>query len=209
MGGYIAFIISFISAYFIGSFPTSYLMAKWTSGLDIRQVGSKNAGATNVFRTVGKAAGAATLVIDILKGFLTVTLVTNFFYNFEINLDYDFYRMFMGSIAVAGHIWPVFLKFRGGKGVATTIGVALGVAPAIFLPSLIIWIIVFFLTNYVSLASIIALISFPIIAAALRQSIYLVLFSVIICSISVFKHRTNISRLLKGEENKTLLFKPR
>ena len=198
---------SVIIAYLIGSFPTSYIFARSLRGFDIRQVGSKNAGATNVFRSVGKLAGAATLIIDVVKGVLPVTVIANIFYGFNIDLDYDFYRMLLGLAAICGHVWPVFFKFRGCKGVATTVGVALGVAPLIFLPSFVIWLAVFFMTNYVSLASIIALISFPIIAAIFGQSFYLILFSVIISSLSVYKHSTNISRLLKGEENKTVIFK--
>ncbi len=201
------FLISTAIAYLIGSFPTSFLMARALKGIDIRQVGSGNAGATNVLRSVGKLPALITLIVDVLKGILVVTVVANFFY-FQIeNLDYDFYRSFLGLAAVCGHIWPVWLKFKGGKGVATTLGVAIGLAPVVLLPSFVIWLIIFFTTNYVSLASILALIAFPIIAIAFSQPIYLIFISCAICSISIFKHRENITRLLKGKENKTILFK--
>ena len=205
----LVFIVSVILAYLVGSFPTSFIMARATKGIDIRQVGSGNAGATNVLRSVGKLPALVTLVVDILKGVFVVTIMANFFYSYTENLDYDFYRSFLGLVAVCGHIWPVWLKFKGGKGVATTLGVAIGLAPLVLLPSLAIWLAIFFTTNYVSLASIIALIAFPITAIAFSEPIYLVLVSVVICSISIFKHSENIRRLLRGQENKTSLFRPR
>lgn len=200
-------IIAVMTAYLVGSFPTSFILTKLTKGVDIRELGSKNAGATNVLRVAGKLPAVITLIIDILKGVLVVTVITNFFYQFEENFVYDFYRGLMGLTVVCGHIWSVFLKFKGGKGVATTLGVAMALAPNILLPVLIIWSIVFFASSYVSLASITALISFPIIAAIVGSSVYLVIFSVIICAISTYKHKENIKRLLKGEERKTVLFK--
>lgn len=209
MASYIVFIISIALSYIIGSFPTSFLLAKVLKGVDIRQVGSKNAGATNVFRTVGKLPGFVTLVVDIFKGIIVVTVITNLCYAFEKNLDYDFYRAVLGLSVVCGHIWSLFLKFRGGKGVATTLGVALIIAPGILLPSLLIWIIVFFLSNYVSLASIAALASFPIFAIIGNMPMYTVIISAIICAISIYKHKDNIRRLLKGEENKTVISRSR
>lgn len=197
-----------ISAYIIGSFPTSFILATF-KGVDICQVGSGNAGATNVLRTVGKLPAAITLVVDILKGVFAVTLVTNFFYSFDIPLVYDFYRGLLGLVVVCGHIWSVFLKFKGGKGVATTVGVALGIMPAALLPVFLIWAIVFYVTSYVSLASIMSLLLFPAIACILKYPFYTILFSVVICSISIYKHRENIKRLLRGEENKTVIFKPK
>ena len=201
------FTISIVLGYLIGSFPTSFIMARAVKGIDIRQVGSKNAGATNVLRSVGKLPALITLIVDIVKGIFVVTIVANFLYPYIENLDYDFYRSFLGLAAVCGHIWPVWLRFKGGKGVATTLGVAIGLAPVVLLPSLVIWIVIFFTTNYVSLASILALVAFPVIAIAFSQSFYLVLISAVICSVSIFKHRSNIRRLLKGQENKTILFK--
>ena len=196
------FILSVLSAYIIGSLPTSFILTKSLKGIDIRQVGSKNAGATNVLRAAGKIPALATLIVDVLKGFLVVTVIANFFYSFEPDLDYDFYRVFLGFAAVCGHIWPVFLKFRGGKGVATTLGVALGIAPIVLLPTLVIWLAIFFISHYVSLASIISLMAFPIIAEVFSYPFYTILFSVVICGVVIYKHKENIHRLLKGEENK-------
>lgn len=202
----IIFISSTVLAYLVGSFPTSFIMARMLKGIDIRQVGSGNAGATNVLRSVGKLPALVTLIVDVAKGALVVTIVANFFYQYLEALDYDFYRSFLGLVVVCGHIWSAFLHFKGGKGVATTLGVALGLAPIVLLPSVAIWLVIFFTTNYVSLASISALIAFPVIAIAFSQPIYLIMISVVICSISIFKHRDNIRRLLKGQENKTVLF---
>jgi glycerol-3-phosphate acyltransferase PlsY len=203
----IFFVVSALAAYLTGSFPASFLMAKAFKGIDIRSVGSGNAGATNVMRSVGKLPAVITLIADVAKGIIVVTFMANFFYAYIENIDYDFYRSFLGLVAVCGHIWPVWLNFKGGKGVATTLGVAIGLAPVVLLPSLAVWFVTFFTTNYVSLASILALITFPITAIAFGQSMYLVLVSCVICSISILKHRANITRLIKGEENKTILFK--
>jgi len=207
MNTVLALTLSTIASYMIGSFPTSFILARFFKGVDIRMVGSKNAGATNVFRTVGRIPGLVTLIVDILKGVLVVTLIASFSYQFTKDLDYDFYRCLLGFFVVSGHIWSIFLKFRGGKGVATTLGVAIGIAPLILLPAIVIWVIVFTSTNFVSLASIIALISFPIIACLFHKSIYIIILSVILCMISIYKHKANILRLSKGEENKIILFK--
>ena len=202
-----ALVISLVTAYVFGSFPTSFVIAKLLKGVDIRQVGSKNAGATNVLRNVGKLPALITLIIDILKGYIVVTVIANFFYTFNIDLEYDFYRGLMALAVVGGHIWSVFLKFRGGKGVATTLGVAIGLTPFALVPSAIIWLVVFYITNFVSLASIMALLLFPAVACILKYSFYTILSSVVICSIAIFKHRDNIKRLVRGEESKTYIFK--
>jgi len=203
----LVFVVSVILGYLIGSFPTSFLLAKTTKGIDIRQVGSGNAGATNVLRSVGKLPALITLIVDVAKGVFVVTFIANYFYTYLPDVDYDFYRSFMGLVAVCGHIWPIWLGFKGGKGVATTLGVALGLAPIVLLPSAFIWLVIFFTTHYVSLASIMSMIAFPMIAIAFGQPLYLILVSAVICSVSIFKHRENITRLLKGQENKTFLSK--
>jgi acyl phosphate:glycerol-3-phosphate acyltransferase len=199
----LSFAVSVVLAYLIGSFPTSFLLARAMKGIDIRQVGSKNAGATNVLRTVGKMPALITLIVDILKGVLAVTVVANFFYGFGIDLVFEFYQGLIGLTVVCGHIWSVFLRFKGGKGVATTLGVALGITPLALIPTIAIWAIVFSLSSYVSQASIISLMLFPLIACLLGYNFYTVLFSVAICSLSIYKHRDNVKRLLKGEESKT------
>ncbi len=207
MSPILALVSSIMLAYIIGSFPTSYVMARMVKGIDIMEVGSKNAGATNVLRSVGKLPALITLIIDVLKGVIAVTIVTNFFYQFDIDLQYDAYRGIMALTVVCGHIWSVFLKFKGGKGVATTIGVAIALTPFALIPSAIVWFLVFYVTSYVSLASIMALLLFPAIACILKYPFYIILSSVVICSISIYKHRENITRLVRGQENSTRIFK--
>ena len=201
----LALTVSVILAYAIGSFPTSFILAKAMKGIDIRQVGSQNAGATNVLRTVGKMPAVITLIVDILKGVFAVTVIANFFYSFGIDLIFEFYQGLIGLVVVCGHVWSIFLGFRGGKGVATTIGVALGITPLALAPTLVIWVIVFALSGYVSLASIISLMLFPAAACIIGYNFYTILFSVLVCSLSIYKHRENIRRLLKGQESKTRL----
>lgn len=205
------FIAALLAAYLTGAFPTSYLMARIFKGIDIRAVGSGNAGATNVLRSVGKIPAILTLFFDILKGVLAVTLVSQFFYSLGLEKDlyYDIYRGILGLAAICGHIWPVFLGFKGGKGVATTLGVGAVIAPGVLLPSIVIWTAVFFLSSYVSLASIAALIAFPIIAVIFNQPLYIVILGAIIAFIGVYKHKSNINRLINREENKTIIFKKR
>ncbi len=207
MNPVLALALSVVLAYIMGSFPTSYVLARIFKGIDIRQVGSKNAGATNVLRSVGKLPALVTLIVDILKGVAAVTIVANYFYKFNIDLQYDAYRGILALAVVCGHIWSVFLKFKGGKGVATTIGVAIVLTPFALIPSAIVWLLVLYITNFVSLASIMALLLFPAIACILKYPLYIILSSVVICSISIYKHRDNINRLVRGQENETRLFK--
>jgi len=207
MVSYVMFFLSVFAAYLIGAFPTSYIMGKLVKGIDVREAGSKNAGATNVLRTVGKIPALITLIVDIAKGFLVVTVVADYFYSLDVPFIYEFYKPFLGFVAICGHIWPVWLRFRGGKGVATTLGVALGLAPLVLLPSLIIWIAVFAWKNFVSLASVSALTAFPVFACIFGCPVYTTVFGVCICAIVIYKHKGNIGRLIKGTENKTTIFK--
>jgi glycerol-3-phosphate acyltransferase PlsY len=201
------FILSVLLAYLIGSIPTGFLITKIFVGSDIRIVGSKNVGATNVYRVAGKLPGFLTLIIDIGKGIIVVTLVVNIFYRYMPDVDFIFYKTFMGLVAILGHIYSVFLKFRGGKGVATTIGVIGAISWPVLLTALAVWLIVFMPTNYVSLGSLAFGMALPISALAFDQPFYVVIFCVIICAINTYKHKENIKRLLNKEENKTTVFK--
>lgn len=203
----IAFVLAVFSAYLIGSIPTGFLMTKIFSGVDIRSAGSKNVGATNVYRVAGKLPGLITLLIDIGKGVLVVTLVVNLYYSFIPDVDYIFFKALLGLIAIFGHIWSVFLKFKGGKGVATTIGVTAVLAPIPLAISLIVWLTVFIPTNYVSLGSLAFGLTLPVFAVLFNEPFYVVVFCVIICLLNSYKHRENINRLIKGQENKTIIFK--
>ncbi|MDD5496004.1 MAG: glycerol-3-phosphate 1-O-acyltransferase PlsY [Candidatus Omnitrophica bacterium] len=207
MADLITTIAAALVSYLIGAIPTGFIVTKFFKGVDIRELGSSNVGATNVFRTTGKLPGVLTLVFDILKGVIVVTVVCDFAYSFTENLDYEFFRSFLGLTVICGHIWPVFLKFRGGKGVATTIGVMGIIAPLVLALSLGAWLAVFIPTNYVSLASLALGLSLPICAAFLNKSIYVVLLAVVICGLNTYKHKDNIKRLLKREERKTVIFK--
>ncbi len=210
MNNIIALISGCIASYLLGAIPTSFIMAKFFKGIDIRKVGSGNVGATNVLRAVGKMPALITLVIDILKGVVAVTFIANFFYiYFDATLDRGLYKAILGLVVICGHVWTIFLKFKGGKGIATTIGVLGALAPSVFLPSIIIWLIIFFLTNYVSLASIGMSIALPIFAAIFDKPFYVIALTVTICILTSYKHKENIKRLLKGEENKTIIFKRR
>lgn len=200
------FLLAILSAYIIGSIPTGFLMTRIFAGVDIRRAGSKNVGATNVYRVAGKLPGLATLLIDILKGALVVTLVAGFYHSFIQEIDYGLFATLLGVIAIFGHIWPVFLKFEGGKGVATTIGVTAVIAPIPLLLSLLVWLAVFIPTNYVSLGSLAFGLSLPICAIILNKPFYIVIFCVIICLLNSYKHKENIKRLIKREENKTRIF---
>ncbi|OGW77199.1 MAG: acyl-phosphate glycerol 3-phosphate acyltransferase [Omnitrophica bacterium RIFCSPLOWO2_02_FULL_45_16] len=202
-----AFLLAAVSAYLLGSIPTGFLMTKIFTGVDIRNAGSKNVGATNVYRIGGKLAGLLTLFIDIGKGVLAATVVANFYYSFIMNIDYVFFKAFLGLISIFGHVWSVFLKLKGGKGVATTIGVTAVLAPIPLLISLLVWLAIFIPTNYVSLGSLAFGISLPICAAILNESFYVVIFCVIICLLNTYKHKENIKRLIKRVENKTMLFR--
>lgn len=207
MMGVFVFLLAVISAYLIGAIPTGFLMTKIFAGVDIRKTGSKNVGATNVYRVAGKLPGLATLLIDMGKGVLAVTLVAWFYHSFIREIDYGFFQTILGIIAIFGHIWSVFLKFKGGKGVATTIGVTAVIAPLALIISLGIWLAAFIPTNYVSLGSLAFGMSLPICAIILNQPFYVVLFCVIICLLNTYKHKENIKRLIKGEENKTIIFR--
>lgn len=201
------FVAAFFSAYIIGSMPTGFLLTRVFKGIDIRDSGSKNVGATNVYRVAGKLPGFLTLVIDILKGVFVVTIVAQFYYKFLPDLDYIFFRTFLGLVVILGHVWSVFLKFKGGKGVATTIGVIGVIAPIALAASLLVWLAVFIPTKYVSLGSLFFGVSLPIFSLIFNAPFYVVIFCVTICLLNSYKHRENINRLLKGVENKTMLGK--
>ena len=198
------FIAALITAYLVGSIPTGFLMTRIFKGVDIRSAGSKNVGATNVYRVAGKLPGILTLIIDIGKGVLVVTIVAQFYSNFLQDLDYIFFRTLLGLTAICGHIWSVFLKFKGGKGVAATIGVTGILAPIPLALSLLVWLIIFIPTSYVSLGSLFFGLSLPVFSVIFNAPIYVVIFCVIICLLNTYKHRDNIKRLLKGQESKTI-----
>lgn len=195
------FIISLFTCYLIGSVPTSFLVGKYLKGIDIREHGSGNVGATNTARIVGKGWGLLVLAVDILKGLICVTLVAKLFMRWGVPVDENVYPLILGSLAITGHIWPVFLGFKGGKGIATSSGVFIGVAPKVLLIALIIWIVIFIWKKYVSLASIISAVSIPLMSSFMAYPSMFVIISSAICAVTVYKHYPNIKRLVRGEEH--------
>jgi len=196
--------LAIILSYLLGSIPTAYIFGKVLKKIDIRKYGSGNVGATNVFRVVGKLPGIIVLILDFLKGMVAVTIIPNILKEFMPDLSpvYGYIYIILGAAVIAGHIWTCFLGFKGGKGVATTGGVMAGVAPVVLLLALLVWIIVFSIWKYVSLASIFAAISLPIFALILGKNLDFLLFCSILCLVGVVSHRGNIKRLIQGNEKR-------
>jgi len=192
-----------IASYLLGSVPSGYLIAR-LRGIDVRHTGSRNIGATNVFRSVGKGWGLLTFLCDALKGFTAaffVPLMAEFLVSPEIDPALP---MLCACFAVAGHNWPVYLCFKGGKGVATSAGALLGIAPGAMAIGLFTWIAVFLLTRYVSVASMLTAAVISISAWILHRegTVLLPVTVSILGAVAIWRHRTNIERLIKGTENK-------
>ena len=204
---YFILFLGIFTSYLIGSIPCAYISGRLVKGIDIRRFGSGNVGAANTFRVVGKIPGLIVLAIDIFKGFICVTYIASFFMFFSPVSRPELYRVIVGLSVIAGHNWPVFLKFKGGKGVAAGAGVVMGLAPKIFSLGFLVWVIIFSMTGYVSLSSIIASISIPLFTRLFNEPNEIVIFMSILSLMIVYRHRPNIKRLLKGEEKKIKLFK--
>lgn len=199
------FILILLSAYLIGSLPFGYLAGKLIKRVDLRQEGSKNVGATNVFRVMGTLPAIVVLLLDISKGFLAIHLVSLFQLGGSAGISlqaFNLVRILAGLAAIAGHNWTIFLKFRGGKGVATGCGVSLGLAPLPALVSLAIFIVVTGLTRYVSLGSMFAVLAFPLNCLLFKESLILVFFGSFVALVVVARHQANIKRLIAGTENR-------
>lgn len=191
-----------LGGYLLGSMPFGYWLVRLLKGEDIRKVGSGNIGATNVWRTYGKAYGIPIVLLDVAKGFVPALVGTI--------LVGELVGVLAGGAAMLGHWRPLFLGFaRGGKIVATTGGVALALAPLAALSAAAVWIAVFFLTRYASLASIVAAVSLPLWALLYGASWPVVAFTAGAALAIIVLHRTNIRRLLAGEENRIELRRPR
>ena len=196
-------------AYIFGSIPTAVWIGKSWYNLDVREHGSKNAGATNTFRVLGKKPGIIVLSIDVIKGFLAVYLPFIFLYT-KIDLDILIQIQIISAILVVlGHVFPVFANFKGGKGVATSLGVIFGIHPLAAAICLGIFLIVFIIGNYVSLGAIIASFSFPLLIKFVfdETSIWLNSFSMILSLAVIVAHRKNMVRLLNGTESKMYLLR--
>ncbi len=200
-------LVFIILAYLIGSIPTAVWLGKHFYNVDVREFGSGNAGATNTFRVLGKKAGIPVLIIDILKGSLAVALA--YFSSLTIhNNDFINLQLGLGVSALLGHIFPVFAGFRGGKGVATILGIVICILPLASVLSLIVFLIVLFSSKIVSLSSMLAGIAFPIILIVGLSNTNPILtgFSITVAVLLVITHRKNIVRLLNKQESKVQLF---
>ncbi|HCY7912748.1 TPA: glycerol-3-phosphate 1-O-acyltransferase PlsY [Staphylococcus aureus] len=195
-------IVMLLLSYLIGAFPSGFVIGKLFFKKDIRQFGSGNTGATNSFRVLGRPAGFLVTFLDIFKGFITVFFplwlpvhadgpISTFFTN----------GLIVGLFAILGHVYPVYLKFQGGKAVATSAGVVLGVNPILLLILTIIFFIVLKIFKYVSLASIVAAIC-CVIGSLIIQDYILLVVSFLVSIILIIRHRSNIARIFRGEEPK-------
>lgn len=203
------FILFGLLAYFLGSIPTAVWIGKAKYGIDVREHGSKNAGATNTFRVLGKKAGIVVLSVDILKGLLAV-LLPFIFLKYNWNDDHLIHlKILCGIIAVLGHIFPIYANFKGGKGVATSLGIITGIHPQAALVVMGVFLLIFIISNYVSLGAIIAAITFPttIHFVFKNENFVLTIFSIVLCLTVIILHHNNIKRLIQGNENKMNLFK--
>lgn len=197
------YIVSIIVAYFCGAIPIGYIIGK-ARGVDIRTVGSKNIGATNVYRTVGKPWGILAFTGDFLKGFLP-TLTVKFVFD-----DLVYLPLVVGIMTVVGHMFTCFMKFKGGKGVATGFGMLVALLPCVVLSAFAVWVVVMLLSHYISLGSIVAAAYLGVVVwipiSFMNSPGYHNLPQCIVITIvalaSILKHRTNIQRLLAGNENK-------
>lgn len=205
-------LIVLLLAYLFGSIPTAVWLGQAFYGVDVREYGSGNAGATNTFRVLGSKAGSAVMLIDILKGWTATNLA--YFLGASITGPHESvlfinYQLILGVIAVVGHLFPVFAGFRGGKGVATLCGMILAVHMDAALVCITVFVVVLLLTKYVSLSSISAGFAFPFsIVFLFHTSVKsLLLYSICICALVLITHQKNIERLLKGKESKVDLFK--
>ena len=205
------YIIFSIVAYLLGSIPSAVWVGKAWYNIDVREHGSKNAGATNTFRVLGKKPGIVVLSIDIIKGALA-TFLPFIILQSALIIENDQIiqiQLLAAIFAVVGHVFPIFAQFKGGKGVATSLGVIIGIQPLAALICVVLFLIVFILFQFVSLGAIVAALSFPLIIRFVIQedSNWLLSFSVLLSFLVIFAHRKNIGRLIKGEESKMNLFK--
>jgi glycerol-3-phosphate acyltransferase PlsY len=199
-----------LTAYFLGSIPTAVWVGRSFKGIDIREHGSKNAGATNTFRVLGKRYGWLVLLIDVAKGtvaaclpyFLAKTAFSGYKDEFLI------LQLVGGFTAVVGHVFPIFAQFRGGKGVATSLGIVIGINPPAAAICLSIFLVVFITSRYVSLGAMISALCFPIVSYFFihDDTRIMIIFTIVLGTLVIWAHRKNIERLWHGTENRMNLF---
>ncbi|MCP3967494.1 MAG: glycerol-3-phosphate 1-O-acyltransferase PlsY [Lentisphaerae bacterium] len=203
----ISFVVVFLGAYLIGAIPWAYLIGKW-KGIDLREYGSGNYGATNVTRVIGKWHGRLCFILDFLKGFIPVFAVSMMIKYGWFEDKYQLSQIIAAFGAVLGHIFPVYTRFRGGKGMSTSAGAILGLAPYSVLIAAAVWVVVFLASRYVSLASIAAAAVLPVCATFISlmklyvHSYYVLGFLYLLALLAIVKHSSNIKRLMNGTESR-------
>ncbi len=199
----VSYVAVMLGAYLLGSIPTGYVVAQ-AKGIDIRSVGSGNIGATNVFRILGVPAGIFVLVVDGLKGFVACTWLCDLLMNwFAVpELHAEPHRILAGLAVILGHNYTCWLHFKGGKGIATSAGVLAALVPMALGIICGVWVIVFALSAFVSLASIAAAAALPLASWLTGESLTMVLVTVGMTTLAIYKHRGNIQRLLNGTEHR-------
>ena len=198
----LTYILTVLGAYLLGSIPSGFLMAR-AKGIDIRAVGSGNIGATNAMRVLGKPAGITVLMLDALKGYLAVALAVVLFQHLQAAGSADIVRVLAGIGAVLGHNYTCWLKFKGGKGIATTAGVYLALAPWALLAALAVFLLAVFTTRYVSVGSVLGAIVLPAVVWFLYpHDIFLGVVTTLLGALAIYKHKANLQRLRAGTENR-------
>jgi len=207
----LVYLVIALAAYLLGSIPTGFLVGK-AEGIDIRKVGSGNIGATNVFRYLGKGPGVLVMVVDALKGWLAVRVVTPLIFQAIASSFGEGARdvgMILSAVcAVLGHNYTCWLNFKGGKGIATSAGVLVALVPYSLLIILNVWVIVVAVTRYVSLASVLASFTLPFAAWITGESITRIIVTGAMAALAIYKHKANLQRLLNGTEHKIVFRKP-
>ncbi|HEX6430898.1 MAG TPA: glycerol-3-phosphate 1-O-acyltransferase PlsY [Niastella sp.] len=202
-----------VIAYLIGSIPTAVWVSKWFFSIDIREYGSGNAGATNTFRVLGSRWGTFVMIVDVLKGVAATSLyiLLPYYMNMTNEWDRTNFMVGLGLAAVLGHIFPIWANFRGGKGVATLFGMILAIQPMVAVYCVGIFLLVFYLTRFVSLSSILASIAFAVFILVIfneKEPLYRA-FAIAVALLVVLTHQKNITRLLRGSESKVPILKYR
>lgn len=206
-------IVLVICAYLLGSISTAVIVSKRFYGVDIRELGSGNAGATNTFRVLGKNAGIVVMLADMLKGFIAVkfSILSHYSWHPSPSVPFVNLQVILGLAAVLGHIFPIWSGFRGGKGIATLFGMILGIQPLVAVSLVGVFMIMLMVTRYVSLSSISASIAFPLMILFIfrEPELSYKLFAIGTAALVVLTHHKNIGRLLTGNESKVPLFRKR
>lgn len=206
--------VTVVVAYLLGSIPTAVWYGQGFFGIDIRQHGSGNAGATNTFRVLGKRAGTIVMLVDVLKGY-TAAIMANLLWYLDVITQKEImtFEIVFGLVAVIGHLYPIFADFKGGKGVASLLGMVLAIHPEMALVCIGIFLLVVIASQYVSLGSIMAALAFPVLLLlqvfGQKESPLLIVFGFVVFVMVVLTHQKNIGRLMRGQENRTILIRLR